>query len=93
MAPQLPPPIDNTRQLALYYKETCPFCMKVLEAMQSLNIDGIERCNTYDEENTNTLITEGSKRQVPCCASKPKTRPFGSTNPDAIINYLQRSFQ
>ena len=93
MTNQTPPPVSHTRQLALYYKATCPFCVKVLDALQTFGIDGIERCNPLEEENLNTLISEGGKRQVPCLRIEAEGQVFWLYESDAIIAYLQRSFQ
>ena len=93
MTNQNPPPVNNTRHLALYYKETCPFCLKVFDTLQTLGIGGIERCSTLEEENLNTLIAEGGKRQVPCLRIEADRQVFWLYESDNIVAYLQRSFQ
>lgn len=58
----------DSHDLALYYRPTCPFCVKVLKRMEDLGIeDSIALKNiSGDEEAEATLISVGGKRQVPC---------------------------
>ncbi len=53
--------------LKLYYKETCPFCQKVLRFIKNKNIEGVELVDIKaDEANEQYLIEKGGKDQVPC---------------------------
>ena len=49
----------------LYYKPTCPYCLKVLRFMQAEGIE-CEMRNTLEPGVADELIGIGGKRQVPC---------------------------
>lgn len=49
----------------LYYKPTCPYCMKVLRFMNEAGIE-CEMRNTLEPDIAEELIAIGGKRQVPC---------------------------
>ncbi len=76
--------------LDLYYYDACPYCQKVLRAMRRLNIeDKITLKNILtSQQNANTLVRVGGKRQVPCL--------FIDGDPlyesDDIVAYLTREF-
>lgn len=55
-------------KLELYYFPECPFCQKVLRAIDNLGVaDVIELKNIHADENARqTLIAVGGKQQVPC---------------------------
>lgn len=58
----------DSHDLVLYYRPTCPFCVRVLRHMKDLDIeDAITLKNISDDaEAEATLIRVGGKRQVPC---------------------------
>ena len=58
----------DSHDLVLYYRPTCPFCVRVLKRMKDLGIEGaiILKNISDDEEAEATLISVGGKRQVPC---------------------------
>lgn len=58
----------DSHSLVLYYRPTCPFCVRVLKRMKDLGIeDAIVLKNISDDtEAEATLISVGGKRQVPC---------------------------
>ena len=53
-------------ELALYYRPTCPFCIRVLDFMdrQGVTIPLIDI--SQDRDAAATLSEVGSKQQVPC---------------------------
>lgn len=55
-------------KLELYYYPECPYCRKVLRAIDDLGVAGdIELKNIHaDESARQTLISVGGKQQVPC---------------------------
>lgn len=55
-----------TKNLVLYMKPTCPFCLKVLRFMSTNDIDIPLRNILEDSEALETLKTVGGKNQVPC---------------------------
>ena len=50
----------------LYYKPTCPFCIKVNQFIQNNNIIGLNYKNTEVIQYRNELYYIGGKMQVPC---------------------------
>ena len=54
--------------LELYYYPACPYCQKVLRAIDELGVaDAIELKNIRaDEHARQTLVEVGGKQQVPC---------------------------
>lgn len=57
-----------SERLELFYFPECPFCRKVLGAIDSLGAGGsIELKNIHeDDEARRTLVSVGGKQQVPC---------------------------
>ena len=54
-------------KLALYKKDTCPYCQKVLSAILAQERTDVELHDIVtSEEDLNYLIQVGGKRQVPC---------------------------
>ena len=55
-------------KLELYYYPECPYCRKVLKAIDDLGLaNDIELKNIHaDESARQTLISVGGKPQVPC---------------------------
>ena len=60
-------------ELILYYRPTCPFCLKVLYFTKQNKIS-LALKNISDERLRQELITTGGKGQVPCLLidGKPK---------------------
>lgn len=56
----------STPSLALYYFESCPFCVMVLRAIEKLKIDVEYRDIFSDSEHLNKLVSDTGKRTVPC---------------------------
>ncbi len=73
-------------ELTLYYKQTCPYCSKVLHFMQEKDIK-VELKSTENDDNRNELIQLGGKPQVPCLVIKG-TAMYES---DDIIQWFQEN--
>lgn len=56
----------DTGGLALYFRPTCPYCVKVLATMRRLGLRLELRNITRDRAAREALIEHGGKRQVPC---------------------------
>lgn len=69
--------------LTLFYKPTCPYCVKVLAYMQEQDI-ACEMKNTMEPGVRDELISIGGKGQVPCLIIAG--RPMYES--DDIIAYL-----
>lgn len=53
--------------LELFKFDSCPFCVRVLNVVRDLGVEGIKLRDTMREPNANAeLIERGGKRQVPC---------------------------
>lgn len=59
----------NLEDTILYYKPTCPFCIRVLNFMGENNIE-CETRTTYDAVNMTDLTALTGKSQVPCLVIK-----------------------
>lgn len=51
--------------LTLYYKETCPFCQRVLQNAENLGVEFNLKEITESEEAAAELLEKGGKTQVP----------------------------
>jgi len=72
--------------LNLYYKPTCPFCQRVLQANESINADLILLDVFANEALREELITKGGKKQVPFL--EDTERGVMMYESDDIITYL-----
>lgn len=54
------------RELELFMKPACPYCVKVMSFMEENGITVPLRNIEADEDAAKTLVTVGGKRQVPC---------------------------
>ena len=76
----------NTVMLILYYKPTCPFCQRVLEEVDSMNLDLDLRDITAEESHAEALIAHGGKRQVPYLIDEERNEAMYESSD--IIAYL-----
>lgn len=56
----------SSPHLALYYFESCPFCIMVLRVIDKLSLDVEYRDIYSDQEHANKLMKDTGKRTVPC---------------------------
>ena len=76
--------------LKLYYKETCPFCKKVLRFIEKKGIKDVELVDIEaDEANEKYLIEKGGMDQVPCLFIDEKPM-YESMD---IIKFLDEKFK
>lgn len=74
--------------LTLYYKPTCPFCLKVIAYMDRHHIvTPLE--DVSDPEQRQELISIGGKSQVPCLVIDGK--PLYES--DAIIKWMRENLE
>ena len=57
---------DDHHQLVLYYRPTCPFCVKVINHLEALGKDISLKNLDDDVDAVDELIHLGGKKQVPC---------------------------
>ena len=58
--------MSANRELELFMKPTCPYCIKVMSFMDENGIAIPLRDIEADEDAAKTLVAVGGKRQVPC---------------------------
>lgn len=58
--------MDANHELALYYRPTCPFCIRVLDFMERQDVTIPLIDISQDRDAAATLIEVGGKQQVPC---------------------------
>lgn len=68
----------------LYYKKTCPYCLKVLDFMDENKIT-LDLRNTLEPGNQEDLVRIGGKKQVPCLVRSGRAL----YESDDIIAYLR----
>ncbi len=75
--------------LKLYQMSSCPYCIKVFDAIDALDIkDKIEFLDISDDKNRNDLISLTGDYQVPCLVIDEKPM----LESDDIITFLNKSF-
>lgn len=74
--------------LTLYYKQSCPYCQKVLHFMNANDIHLNVR-DTMVAGNQDDLIRIGGKKQVPCLVEGGKAL----YESDDIIAYLRTKLE
>lgn len=77
-------------KLELFYKETCPYCHRVMDFMKDKGISGVELLDIEsDAAIKNRLVEVGGKGQVPCLFIDGKPL-YESLD---IIDYLTKEFK
>ena len=75
--------------MELFIYETCPFCLKVRDAMKGMGYkegEDITLVDAHQEENKERLLTLGGKTQVPFLVDGDTTM----YESDDIIEYLNQ---
>ena len=81
------------KNLALYEFKTCPFCIKVRQAMRRLSLNIEKRDAQHNQEHRNTLLTHGGSSKVPCLQiTKDNGDVVWMYESKNIIRYLQEQF-
>lgn len=79
--------MKSSHNLVLFYKPSCPYCKKVLTAINTAD-KGIQLKNIQsDKQATHELLRIGGKRQVPCLLIDGK--PLYESQ--AIIEWLSQN--
>ena len=73
----------------LLMKHTCPFCMKVVMALEELQVQMDTRDVARDPDAQRLLLQRGGKQQVPCLLHGD----HALYESDAIIAYLRKQAQ
>ncbi len=84
---------EETKRLALYQFNTCPFCIKVRREIGRLSLNIVLHDAQKDQQRREELRTGGGKVTVPCLRitgeDGSETWMYESAD---IIGYLQKSF-
>lgn len=76
--------------LTLYYKPSCPFCVRVLAAIERMQVEvNLIDINT-DSKYRDELIEKGGKKQVPYFVDDEKDVAMYES--DDIIEYLENNY-
>jgi glutathione S-transferase len=83
----------RVEDLTLYYFESCPFCIRVLRAMELLGIDMNLRNVRQEPGYRKELVHGGGKPTVPCLRiDNPDGETTWMYESADIIEYLTRRF-
>lgn len=83
---------QETKQLSLYHYDGCPFCIRVRNEIERLNLN-IELRNTLsDSQHNQDLMEGGGKRTVPCLRIETENSPEWMYESGDIAQYLNSRF-
>ena len=76
--------------LSLYYKESCPFCQRVLQMAENLGVAFDLKDIEDDEAVAAELVEKGGKRQVPYLVDTDKDVAMYESGD--IIDYIRDNY-
>lgn len=76
--------------LSLYYKESCPFCQRVLQMAENLGVEFDLKDIQDDEAVATELVEKGGKRQVPYLVDTEKDVAMYESGD--IIDYIRDNY-
>lgn len=76
--------------LSLYYKESCPFCQRVMQMADNLGVAFDLKDIEDDEAIAAELVEKGGKRQVPYLVDTDKGVAMYESND--IIDYIRENY-
>lgn len=79
---------DNT-QYSLYYYETCPFCMRVVNSLPKVNVEVELRNIMRDRQHRQDLVNGGGRTTVPCLRIDKGGESQWMYESMDIVRYLQ----
>jgi glutaredoxin len=83
---------QEARGLSLYQFHACPFCVKTRRTLHRLNVPITLRDAKNNEQDRQTLLTEGGKIKVPCLRIEENGQTTWMYESKAIIAYLDQRF-
>ena len=75
-------------KLTLYYKPTCPYCIKVLHFLEQNDISVSLKNIDENSQNRNELLRIGGKTQIPCLVINGKAL----YESDDIIQWFEKNW-
>lgn len=76
--------------LSLYYKESCPFCQRVMQMAENLGVEFDLKDIESDDAIAAELIEKGGQRQVPYLVDTEKDVAMYESND--IIEYIRDNY-
>ncbi|MGE8408856.1 MAG: glutathione S-transferase N-terminal domain-containing protein [Pseudomonas sp.] len=83
---------EQARGLSLYQFHACPFCVKTRRTLHRLNVPVTLRDAKNNEQDRQTLLSEGGKIKVPCLRIEENGKTTWMYESKAIIEYLDQRF-
>lgn len=89
------------KQLSLYYSLACPYCQRVLAAMDNMGFKPnyrqhmageITLCDRGQNKHRNDLVSGGGKATVPCLRIEREGKTEWMYESSDIIKFLQSNF-
>jgi len=95
--PRHPPEVQQeldrqTKAMALYQFQLCPFCVKTRRAIQRLGLNIETRDALNDASHREALISQGGQFKVPCLAIREDGQTRWMYESNDIISYLEQRF-
>jgi glutaredoxin len=82
----------SAKNLSLYQFQACPFCVKTRRALHRLNVPVTLRDAKNNEQDRQTLLTQGGKIKVPCLRIEEDGKTVWMYESKVIIDYLNQRF-
>jgi glutaredoxin len=82
----------SAKNLTLYQFQACPFCVKTRRALHRLNVPVTLRDAKNNEQDRQTLRTQGGKIKVPCLRIEEDGKTVWMYESKVIIDYLNQRF-
>ncbi len=76
--------------IELYQKEECPFCQKVRQKLQELELDYVNRISVKGTEQREIMVKLGGEHKVPFLVDQSKGVMMYES--DDIVDYLEREY-
>ncbi|WP_213876486.1 glutathione S-transferase N-terminal domain-containing protein [Pseudomonas sp. dw_358] len=78
--------------LTLYQFHACPFCVKTRRTLHKLNVPVALRDAKNNEQDRQTLLSEGGRIKVPCLRIEEDGKTTWMYESKVIIDYLGKRF-
>lgn len=83
----------DTSHLQLYYRPTCPYCLRVITRMRRLGLHIRLRNIRTEETARQALVNEGGKQMVPCLRIRGENADRWLYESADIVAYLKKQHE
>ena len=83
---------EAAKGLTLYQFHACPFCVKTRRTLHRLNVPVALKDAKNNEQDRQTLLTQGGKIKVPCLRIEENGQTTWMYDSKVIIDYLDKRF-